>query len=110
WTPSGVKEIGKLTVHFNDGAIQEIPVRANADVGNRWNPVSIENGLVVDLYLARHHAGDWGDVGADDAQANADGLAGGDRLLSAYRTPFGHIWIITEADRSSTCVLLPDEY
>jgi hypothetical protein len=47
WTPSGVKEIGKLTVHFNDRTIQEIPVRANADVGNWWNPVSIENGLVV---------------------------------------------------------------
>ena len=70
----------------------------------------IEDGLMVDLYLTRHHAGDWGDVRADDAQANTDGVEAGDRLLSAYETPFGRIWIITEADRSSTCVLLPDEY
>ena len=69
----------------------------------------IQDGLMVDLYLARHHAGDWGDVPADDAQANTDGVEAGDRLLSAYETPCGRIWIITEADRSSTCVLLPDE-
>ena len=72
--------------------------------------VLIENGLMVDLYLSRHQAGDWGDVHADDAQANTDGVAAGDRLLSAYETPFGRIWIITEADRSSTTLLLPDEY
>jgi len=70
----------------------------------------IEDGLMVDLYLARHHAGDWGDVRADDAKANTDGMESGDRLLSAYETPYGRIWIITESDRGSTCVLLPDEY
>lgn len=70
----------------------------------------IENGLMVDLYLTQHHAGDWGDVGTEDAQANTDSLEAGERLLSAYETPLGRIWIITEADRSSTCVLLPDEY
>lgn len=70
----------------------------------------IEDGLMVDLYLTRHHAGDWGDVPAADAQANTEGVEAGDRLLSAYETPFGRIWIITEADRHSTCVLLPNEY
>jgi len=70
----------------------------------------IEDGLLVDLYLTRHNSGDWGDVPADDARANTDGVEAGDRLLSAYETPLGRIWIITEADRHSTCVLLPDEY
>ena len=70
----------------------------------------IEDGLLVDLYLTRHNSGGWGDVSADDAQANTDGVEAGDRLLSAYETPFGRIWIITEADRSNTCVLLPNEY
>lgn len=37
----------------------------------------IEDGLLVDLYLTRHHAGDWGDVRADDAQANTDGVEAG---------------------------------
>jgi D-serine deaminase-like pyridoxal phosphate-dependent protein len=62
-------------------------------------------------YLTRHHHGDWGDLTDDDKQANIEALAGGTRILSAYhlidRTK---IWIITEADRSSTCILLPSEY
>ena len=70
----------------------------------------VERGLMLEPYLARHHAGDWGEVSAGDAAANDGGLSCGDRLLSAYRTPFGRIWIVTEADRSSTCVLLPKEY
>jgi len=70
----------------------------------------VGRGLMLDPYLARHHAGDWGEVSAGDAAANDGGLSCGDRLLSAYSTPFGKIWIVTEADRSSTCVLLPREY
>jgi hypothetical protein len=62
-------------------------------------------------YLTRHHHGDWGDLSDDDKQANIEALADGTRILSAYhlmdRTK---IWIITEADRSSTCILLPSEY
>ncbi len=65
-------------------------------------------------FLARHAAGDWGDVGPEDAAENALSLARGFRLLSVYRydpaDPEAKVWIITEADRSSTCVLLPSEY
>lgn len=62
-------------------------------------------------YLMRHAGGDWGEICPDDARANDEALLGGERLLSAYRLPSGmKIWIITEADRSSTCLLLPDEY
>lgn len=63
------------------------------------------------FFIDRHVTGDWGEIDADDRQANEDALLHGERLLSAYRTLKGEkIWIITEADRSSTCILLPDEY
>ena len=62
-------------------------------------------------FLARHLSGDWGDLGEEDRRANDIAIAEGTRLLSAYRLDTGtKIWIITEADRSSTCILLPEEY
>ena len=62
-------------------------------------------------YLARHAAGDWGEVDAEDWQENELSLEHGFRLLSAYTTWVGDkLWIITEADRSATTVLLPEEY
>ena len=61
--------------------------------------------------LARHARNDWGEVCDDDKQANDDALTCGTRLLSAYHTAAGKkFWIITEADRSATTVLLPEEY
>ena len=63
------------------------------------------------LALTRHLNGDWGDVCQQDAIANNQALRYGDRLLSAYHAPDGtKFWIITEADRSCTTVLLPDDY
>jgi hypothetical protein len=65
----------------------------------------------ITLYLARHQQGAWGQLDPDDIRANDHALTVGARLLSAYRLPdTTTIWIITEADRSSTCVLLPDAY
>lgn len=62
-------------------------------------------------FLTRHQSGDWGDVCSDDAAANDQALKDGDRILSSYRTTKGvKIWIITEADRSATTILLPEEY
>lgn len=68
--------------------------------------------LAVNLwpYLQRHQRGDWGDVGNEDAAANERALRDDGRLMSVYNTPAGLIWIITEADRASTCVLRPSEY
>ena len=61
--------------------------------------------------LARHLSGDWGDVSAEDQQENEFSLGCRLRLLSAYHSRAGvKFWIITEADRSATTVLLPDEY
>ena len=66
---------------------------------------------VAGEFLRRHIVGDWGEVGADDQRANGNDLAHGGRLLSAYTLSTGvKVWIITEADRSSTCILLPEEY
>lgn len=62
-------------------------------------------------FLNRHVQGDWGTVSAEDKALNDEAVKDGSRVLSAYRTKLGmKIWIITEADRSSTCILLPDEY
>jgi hypothetical protein len=61
--------------------------------------------------LARHQSGNWGDVDAEDKQENEYSLGCRLRLLSAYHSRSGvKFWIITEADRSVTTVLLPDEY
>ena len=62
------------------------------------------------LLLSRHVGGDWGDLDGHDYRTNEQALKTGARLLSAYDTPAGRAWVITEADRSSTCVLLPSEY
>ncbi len=61
--------------------------------------------------LARHVQGDWGDLDKEDQRRNNAALRSGERLLSAYKTTAGKkFWIITEADRSSTCVLMPEDY
>ena len=60
--------------------------------------------------LARHVAGDWGDVPPEDDAENALSLARGFRILSSYPVGEERVWLITEADRSSTCLLLPEEY
>lgn len=61
--------------------------------------------------IQRHQAGDWGDVGDEDRRENELSLEKGFRLLSVYRSANGtRFWVITEADRSSTCVLLPEDY
>ena len=61
--------------------------------------------------IIRHQAGDWGDLDADDRKENDLSLERGTRILSAYHASNGvTFWIITEADRSSTTVLLPEDY
>ncbi|BCT55307.1 hypothetical protein [Dehalococcoides mccartyi] len=66
--------------------------------------------------LNRHVKGDWGDVDEEDKQTNDQALKQGMRLLSAYnddcfpQNGLATIWIITEADRSATTILFPNEY
>ena len=62
-------------------------------------------------FLDRHAQGDWGEVDSHDAAENELSLQRGFRLLSSYTTRSGDkLWIITEADRSATTLLLPEEY
>jgi hypothetical protein len=71
-------------------------------------PVSGDNPA---KFLGRHVLGDWGDLAAGDKEANNRAVEDGTRILSAYDLRSGErIWIITEADRSSTRILLPSEY
>lgn len=61
--------------------------------------------------LKRHASKDWGDVCSEDAAANDAAVERGGRLLSVYTSRTGDaFWIITEADRSATTVLLPEDY
>jgi hypothetical protein len=61
--------------------------------------------------VARHVTGDWSEMAEEDQQANQLAVADGSRVFSAYHLSTGvKLWIITEADRSATTLLLPDEY
>lgn len=61
--------------------------------------------------MKRHASKDWGDCGKDDQEANDAALVEGARVFSVYHDRFGtKFWVITEADRSATTVLLPNEY
>ena len=63
------------------------------------------------LAIGRHQAGDWGDVDEDDRTRNELSLKQGFRLWSVYHAANGvKFWLITEADRSHTTVLLPEDY
>lgn len=60
--------------------------------------------------ISRHVRGDWGNVHPEDAAANERALKEGTRLLSSYQVGGQKLWIITEANRSVTTLLLPEEY
>lgn len=79
-----------------------IVITANAQA--ILNPEDVQEGL------SRHAAGDWGEVCPQDAAENELSLKEGFRLLSVYGPAERRFWIITEADRSVTTVLMPDDY
>ncbi len=74
----------------------------------------IDNGVSALTLLERHQSGDWGEVDHEDKIANDQAVVDGTRLLSSYVVCDGcrktRIWLITEADRTSTTFLLPSEY
>ena len=73
---------------------------------------ALEEAAEIPGTLLKHHVtGDWGDVNEDDRRENEHSLVQGCRLLSAYTLSNGtRLWVITEADRSATTILLPSEY
>ena len=92
----------KPKILFNPGQVVATPGALAAMEENQI--------LSLDL-LSRHLIGDWGVVPKEDAKANWDALKYGARILSSYPMDSGdRIWLITEADRSSTTFLLPEEY
>jgi hypothetical protein len=80
----------------------QLVITSNAN--ERLTPEEIADGIV------RHARGDWGGVGLADAAENELSLREGFRLLSAYGKGDRRFWVITEADRSVTTVLLPEDY
>lgn len=75
------------------------------------NALSRLTGEDIQKALSRHVVGDWGDLDQHDMNENELGLRHGLRLFSAYRDQKGtRFWIITEADRSVTTILLPEDY
>ena len=93
------KETHVTPMRFPTG---QIVITTNA--ANRLTREEINRGL------ARHLACDWGSLTPDDVQLNEDALEHGDRLHSAYGEGDRRFWIITEADRSVTTILLPEDY
>ncbi len=68
------------------------------------------NGIYPNSLLSRHVRGDWGETDAGDIHANEMALHHGGRLLSVYAVGGAAVWVITEADRSVTTILLPSDY
>ena len=75
------------------------------------NALKVLNSKDISIAMRRHKNCDWGDVGQEDKAANNAALDNNNRILSAYHDSHGaKFWIITEADRSATTILLPDDY
>ncbi|MFC1961220.1 hypothetical protein ACFLYO_10995, partial [Chloroflexota bacterium] len=87
---------------FNLGQIVATPGALEALQTAEHNPSEL---------ITRHVTGDWGELSEEDHKENELSVEQGFRILSAYQLPSGvKVWIITEADRSATTILLPAEY
>ncbi len=90
-------------VRFSAGRIVATPGALEALAEARVSPLTL---------LARHLSGDFGEVDAEDKRENAIAVEHGYRIISSYSVGKNDakVWLITEADRSATTVLLPEEY
>lgn len=112
------KLIGKFLVYGFDILLEEweTPNEARFSLGLIVATIGAVGALQANdkepqEYLQRHQLGDWGRLCDEDKKENERSLEDGLRILSAYRLPDGQmLWIITEADRSATTLLLPLEY
>jgi hypothetical protein len=86
---------------FTLGRIVATPGALQALDTAEVNPLSL---------LEQHMRGEWGDVPAEDARENDRSVKHGYRIISSYGVGHERVWIITEASRESTCILLPSEY
>lgn len=99
--PSALSSKLRNTTLFSLGQIVATPAVIEHFNSHR---IGIQN------YLSRHVCGDWGEVCDDDKAENELSVEQGFRILSAYTVAGETVWIITEADRSSTTLLFPSEY
>ena len=98
---------------MHTGTKQRIPVAVFRLGRIVATPNALQSVTQEDIFLGiqRHQAGDWGDLSEEDCAANDQSLVQGTRILSSYHAASGtKFWIITEADRSITTVLLPEDY
>src|SRR6267378_1718000 len=92
------------------------PIMTRFALGQTYITPGAEDALMIAgqtgiEFLRRHMSNDWGELSDEDVRENELSLREGFRLLSSYRTCRGdNLWIITEADRSSTTILLSSEY
>ena len=101
----------------NTEANQDEPVivlNPTFELGAIYSTLGIKerlSGGQISQLLNRHARRDWGTCCEHDRKANEDALKAGGRIVSVYRRADGlKVWVITEADRSATTVLLPNEY
>ena len=109
--PRALFPVGQLV--RTRGAVEVMRAEVLRSCGGAALPEDVVDTRAIMRTLAlvkRHQRGDWGNLGPDDARANLEALAHGTRTLSAYELPSGKLWVITEADRSITTVLTPEEY
>ena len=96
------RQTNNQTPLFARGQIVATPGALAALAEGGWTPQAL---------LERHMGGDWGELCAEDKRANGLALPFGQRLFSAYTLQDGlRVWLITEADRAATTLLLPAEY
>lgn len=101
-------------IGLDDGFLPRQPDRPKVELGRTVMTAGVSEEIAareVFQALQRHESGDWGEVGPEDWETNEEALKAGERLLSLYRDSKGtKFYVITEADRSVTTVLLVSEY
>jgi len=101
-------------IGLEDGTLPNQPNRPRVELGQTLMTAGVNEELEpceILQALKRHELGDWGDLEPEDREANEEALKNGDRLVSLYESEKGiRFYVITEADRSATTVLLRKEY
>lgn len=84
-------------------------ILATKGVANEMEESPVFAGEVAAAFN-RYQGKDWGELSQEDKDLNNQAVGAGERILAAYQTSKGRIWIITEWDRSATTILFPSEY
>lgn len=84
-------------------------ILATSGVANEMKASPVFAGEVAAAFN-RYQRKDWGELSREDRDLNNQAIGSGERILTAYQTSKGRIWIITEWDRSATTILFPSEY